>query len=167
MGLFDSLTVATYRRDAARRAVFCPWGNRGRCYTVPPEREGELLRFLRRTYLILFVLLVPAVLWLGWWAVLLAPVCSAVIFAKYWAFARTLVPLDGAAPPVNRHALFRAHARAAGRGHLWLTFSGSLLFVATGIWMYWRGDHSIETYLVIGFFTLAAIMNIIQLRQAR
>jgi hypothetical protein len=167
MGLLNSLTVATYRRDSAGRAIFCPWGNWGRCYAVPPEREEELLRFLRRTYLILFVLLVPAVLWLGWWAVLLAPVCSAVIFAKYWAFGRTLVPLDGARPSVERGALFRAHARAAGRGYLWFSLIGSLLFVATGVWMYWRGVHTIETYVVIGFFALAAILNIVQIRQVR
>lgn len=167
MGLLDGVTAATYRRDAAGGAVFCPWGNWGRCYAVPPEREGELLRFLRRTYLILFVLLVPTVLWVSWWALLLAPFFSAIIYAKYWAFARTLVPLDSAAPPVSRRALFRAQARAAGRGYLWFSFSGSLLFVAVGIWLYWQGDHTIETYLVVGFFTLTAIFNLIQIRRAR
>jgi hypothetical protein len=167
MGLFDGLTVTIYRRDAAGRAVFCPWGNWGRCYVVPAEREAELPHFLRRAYTALFVLLVPAVIWLGWWALLLSPAWTALIVARYWAFARTLAPLAGAPPPVSRRALFQAQARATGRGYLWFSLVVSVLFVATGLWMYWRGERTITTYLGVGFFTLTAVMNIVQLRHAR
>jgi hypothetical protein len=134
---------------------------------VPAEREGELPRFLRRAYAAMLVVFVPAVLWLGWFALVLAPIWSALIYAKYWASARTLAPLDGAPPPVRRRELLRAHGSATGRGHLWFSLVGSLLFVATGIWMYWSGERTVTTCVVIGFFALTAVANVIQLSQVR
>jgi hypothetical protein len=167
MGLFDGPAAVLYRRDDAGQAVFCPWGKWGRCYAVPPEREAELPRFLRRVYMSLFVLIVPAGIWLGWWILLLAPLCTVVIYLKYWAFARTLVPLDSAPPQASRRALFQAHARATGRGFIWASLVASLFFVASSIWMYWKGDRSTTTYVVLGFFTVTAIVNLLQLRQVR
>lgn len=161
-GFTDGLVANVYRRTADGRTLFCPWGNFGRAYIVPPDREAELTTFLRRFYVAFFIsiaLLVPV---MHWWLLALTPVASGIVFYKFWSFSRTLAVDASPPPPPMRPAdSFAAQARATGRVRLWILLLVAVAFVAIGIWM--RSVGAPRSTLVIGFFGLCALVFAAQL----
>lgn len=160
-GITDALVANIYRRTSDGRTLFCPWGNLGRAYIVPPEREAELTTFLKRFYLAMFAIIVILAPVLHWWLLALTPILSGIIYYKFWSFSRTLTVDTSPPPPVSRTALFTNQARATGRLRLWLLLIMSLAFVAIGIWM--RSTGAPQSTLVIVFFGLCAIVFAAQL----
>ena len=165
MGLLNGLVAGTFRRDAGR-VYFVPWGNWGRSYLVPLEREAHLTRFLRAYYAIMFALIPIATYMFQWRALLLLPLLLGAVYLKFWHFTRGL-PVADSAPAVDRGELLRQHARATGKPVLWFSLVASLLFVSVGLWLLLRGERSGTTYFTIAFFGLCAAVNAVQIRKAR
>ena len=159
--LTDPIVANVYRRTSDGRTLFCPWGNLGRAYVVPPEREAELTTYIRRLYLVMLGTIGILTPFLHWWMMALAPVFSGIWFYKYWSFARTLEVDPSPAPPFDRRQAFMNHARATGVGRLWLMLIGALVFVAGGVWM--RSEGNGEGLFVILFFGLCAVVFAVQL----
>jgi hypothetical protein len=110
--LSDPIVANLYRRTSDGRTLFCPWGNFGRAYIVPPDREEELSSFVRRLYLVMLGTIPVAAVLLHWWAITLAPVFTGIWFYKYWSFSRTLEVDPSGPPPFDRRQAFM---NAAGR----------------------------------------------------
>ena len=159
--LTDPIVANIYRRTSDGRTLFCPWGNLGRAYIVPPEREQELTNFIRRLYLVMIGTIAILTPFLHWWTMALAPVFSGIWFFKYWSFSRTLAVDALPPPPLNRKQAFMTHARATGVGRLWLMLIGALVFVAGGVWL--RSEGNGEGLFVIVFFALCAVVFAVQL----
>lgn len=160
-GLADPFIANLYRRTSDGRTLFCPWGNFGRAYIVPPERKEELSSFVRRIYLVLIGTIPIAATFLHWWALALAPVFIGIWFYKYWSFSRTLEVDPSGPPPFNRREALMRSARASGAGQLWLFLLISLLFGAGGVWVLAQGDR--EGILLIVLFGLGVVVFTAQL----
>ena len=160
-GLTDPIVANLYRRTSDGRTLFCPWGNLGRAYVVPPEREKELTTFVRRLYITMIVTIGILTPFLHFWTLALTPVFIGAWYYKYWSFSRTLEVDPAGPPPFDRQQAFVRSARASGAVRLWLFLILSLAFVATGVWMRSIGDRHATFVIVV--FGLAAIVFAAQL----
>jgi hypothetical protein len=159
--LSDPIVANLYRRTSDGRTLFCPWGNFGRAYIVPPEREEELSSFVRRIYLVMIGTTPVAAILLHWWAIILAPVVIGIWFYKYWSFSRTLEVDPSGPPPFDRRQAFMNAARASGAARLWFFLGISLAFTAGGVWVLTLGDR--EGIVLVALFGLGIVVFGVQL----
>lgn len=160
--LSDPIVANLYRRTSDGRTLFCPWGNFGRAYIVPPEREEELSSFVRRIYLVMIGTTPVAAILLHWWAIIiLAPVVIGIWFYKYWSFSRTLEVDPSGPPPFDRRQAFMNAARASGAARLWFFLCIALAFAAGGVWVLTLGDR--EGIVLVALFGLGIMVFGVQL----
>ena len=166
MGLIDGVIATAFQRDAEGRAVFCPWGMRGRCYLLTPEQDAEIRRFLRAYYGGFLVVLVPAAWFLGWWVLLLSVVAIGGLQLKYRAVTRDLPPFAGAIPPVSADEMLRQHARATGKGWLWALFVASVGLAGWSLWLNIAGARTVAALFVTVCLVGVSVVVGMQLRRA-
>jgi hypothetical protein len=159
--LSDPIVANLYRRTSDGRTLFCPWGNFGRAYIVPPDREAELSSFVRRLYLVMLGTIPVAAMLLHWWAITLAPVFTSIWFYRYWSFSRTLDVDPSGPPPFDRRQAFMNAARASGAARLWFFLCISLVFAAGGVWVLTLGDR--EGIVLVALFGLGVVVFGVQL----
>ena len=167
MGLLDGVIATAFQRDAEGRAVFCPWGLRGRCYLLTAEQDASVRRFLRAYYGGFFVALVPGAYFLGWWVLILSAVAVGGLYFKYWLVTRDLQPFTGAVPRVSAGDLLGQHARATGAAALWAVLVAVVGLTTWGVWLVIRGERTVEAYLVIGCLAAVAVAVGVQIGRAR
>lgn len=137
MGYFDGLVEAAFKKDAAGRTVFYPWGVMARGRVVrDAEQEAELRLFLRRYYqAVLFGCIALGVMRAFTLLFLFA------VFGTLYFIARYRGMLGSAPISDDRMSLGEAYRNSASKHSLWMLWmllGFSLLAVAMGVWVLLR-----------------------------
>jgi hypothetical protein len=167
MSAFDGVIAIALRRDGDGSVTFAPFGARGKCYIVPPEREQHLRRFFRVFFVAMVIAVVVSVWFVGLWSVvILVPVFLSLLFLKYWHFTRALAVAVSAPAPLSRSESLSVYTQAIGRRKIWFCIGVTILFSIAGVWMVIdKGDA--ESYFVTAVSLFGFIVSLRMLRAMR
>lgn len=133
MGYFDGLTDASFKRDAAGRSLFYPWGVFGAGYITTDEQRQKLRSSLRKMYMVMLGVIILVQMIFG---SLVNLGLLAIYFPSYWLWARrTTASLTKSDEKLTVRQSYTSSAKSHNWPSLVLLEMISLAFVGMGLFL--------------------------------
>lgn len=158
MGYFEALTSGAFKMTKDGQRLFFPWGTAGRGYVIPSDDEFRRLHSRVKAYIVVVLPVAGgAVTLCGFLGAVIALV---LLVVPYIVWARMQCRhLQQASENLTLGESIAGQAREYSIVTLWALETGSLLFVAAGLFILFTDPASwVAALAAVGFFGVCALM---------